>query len=115
MNFKTHAPARREGTTLQPNVRISPIPSLNSFLVEKTIYQRQHVETRRSFTQRRGENLLPDTITGTKHSQLSTHVSAVGLRPRQKSRRGAYADLCGATLVVERGLQAVARGAARFI
>ena len=26
MNFKTHAPARREGTTLQPNIHISPIP-----------------------------------------------------------------------------------------
>jgi hypothetical protein len=26
MNFKTHAPARREGATLQPNTQISPIP-----------------------------------------------------------------------------------------
>jgi hypothetical protein len=32
MNFKTHAPARREGTALQPNINISPIP-LSEFLL----------------------------------------------------------------------------------
>jgi len=64
MNFKTHAPARREETTLQPNIHISPIPFSEFLLGGKKIYRCQHVETRRSLTQRREENLLPETITG---------------------------------------------------
>ena len=32
MKFKTHAPARREGTTLQSNIHISPI-RLSEFLL----------------------------------------------------------------------------------
>jgi hypothetical protein len=35
MNFKTHAPARREGTTLQPNTQISLIPPSEFLLAGK--------------------------------------------------------------------------------
>ena len=37
MNFKTHAPARREETTLQPNIYISPI-RLSEFLLSGKKY-----------------------------------------------------------------------------
>jgi len=38
MNFKTHAPARREGTTLQPNIRnlYGNVGKRRTFCLERT-------------------------------------------------------------------------------
>ena len=92
MNFKTHAPARREGTTLQPNIHISPIPFSEFLLGGKKIYiNNDELQDPRARAQGGNDS-------ATKHSQNGEYklldlvrrgdLGGLGLQRRSRRARG---------------------------